>query len=178
MAVRRCFYTFVLAELFPRQHFWMCFLSSHSSYTPACSAGTVSQTKCSTFVISVDGGDRLWFWICVKESRSWKTCNFAITHESSRYYYPPSLGGSSLILLTSAGCLTCHPIMGCTAVQGQRKSQHFRRVINRLCVSYLAKPGSTSIRTSGIAALLFLFLPHICSPCYYRNWTYCWENDS
>lgn len=58
----KVFYAFVLAELFPRQLFWVCFLSSHLSYTPV----TASQTKCFTVVISVDGEDRLWFWMCLR----------------------------------------------------------------------------------------------------------------
>lgn len=174
----KVFYAFVLAELLPRQLLWRCFWSSHSSCTPACAPVTVSQTKYFTFVISVDVrtgcGLGCVFNMSLMENREF--CYNILIH-SILLSRPPNRKFLIVVNFYRLFGFPSYYGMYCI-LQGQRKSQHFSRVINRLCVSYLAKPGSTSIRTSDIPSVLFLSLPHICSPCYYRNWTHCLENDS
>lgn len=113
----KVFYAFVLAELFPRQLFWVCFLSSHLSYTPV----TASQTKCFTVVISVDGEDRLWFWMCLR-CHTWKSWNFAyntLIHSVLLLTPPPSLNGKFLVVVNFYRLFDLPPYywMYCTLVQ-------------------------------------------------------------
>lgn len=167
--------TFVLAELLPRQLLWRRFWSSHSPCTPACAPVTVSQTKYFTFVISVDVrtscGLGCVFNMSLMENREF--CYNILIH--SILLSPRT--GSSLLLLTSTGCLACHPIMGCTAyfkVRGKAS-------ISVESLTGFAFPISLNQEVLQLELLtfrLFFSLPHICSPCYYRNWTHCWENDS